>query len=188
MATPDLAGHSTVALRISAATGFKSFASVVKPRRVASNGIDPPPAVGSRMVGVVTLRSATSDCSHFRSSLEGVHVKAREYPYASEPKRRPSRVALAIRTRAATGSPCMPSAWTKRSRSAVAGSNDARMAARDATSGRLAHQTCSLFGAGNGVMGVRSRTLSMPISAIGSHCSISRVVTSVPSVQLGINQ
>src|SRR5208282_6624373 len=59
-------------------------------------------------------------------------------------------------------------------RSASAGSRLARIAARQATSGRLAHQTWRRLGAGNGVMGVRSRTLSMPIFAIGNHSSISR--------------
>lgn len=49
------------------------------------------------------------------------------------------------------------------------------MAARDATSGRLAHQTCKRLGAGKGVIGVRSRTLSMPISMIGSQRSMRRV-------------
>ena len=52
---------------------------------------------------------------------------------------------------------------------------DASTAARDATSGRRAHQTCRRFGAGNGVIGVRSRVLSMPIWAIGSQRSISRM-------------
>ena len=50
----------------------------------------------------------------------------------------------------------------------------ARIAAGLATSGRLAHQTWRRLGAGNGVMGVRSRRLSMPIFAIGNHSSISR--------------
>ena len=69
----------------------------------------------------------------------------------------------------------MPSTCRNRARSASAGSRDASTAARDATSGRRAHQTCSRFGAGNGVIGVRSRVLSTPISAIGNHRSISRV-------------
>ena len=68
----------------------------------------------------------------------------------------------------------MPRAWRNFARSASAGSRLASTAARLATSGRRANQTCSRFGAGNGVIGVRSRTLSTPISAIGSHSSISR--------------
>ncbi len=48
-------------------------------------------------------------------------------------------------------------------------------AAHEATSGRRAHQTYERFGVGNGVIGVRSRKLSMTISAIGSQRSMSRV-------------
>ena len=77
--------------------------------------------------------------------------------------------------RAFTGSPWIPSRCRNRFRSASSGSSDVKTAARDATSGRRAHQTCSRFGAGNGVIGVRSRVLSMPISAIGSQRSIRRV-------------
>ena len=65
--------------------------------------------------------------------------------------------------------------------SASVGNNDANTAARAATSGRRAHQTCSRFGAGNGVMGVRSRVLSMPRAEIGSQRSISRVSDIMPS-------
>jgi hypothetical protein len=65
---------------------------------------------------------------------------------------------------------CLNFSW-----SASAGSNEASMAAREATSGRLAHQTCNRLGAGNGVIGVRSRKLSMPISVIGSQRSMRRV-------------
>jgi hypothetical protein len=54
------------------------------------------------------------------------------------------------------------------------------MAAREATRGRLAHQTWSLFGAGKGVMGVRSRRLSIPISAMGSQCSMRRLDMDFP--------
>src|SRR6185312_8384494 len=60
-------------------------------------------------------------------------------------------------------------------RSAAAGSNDPNIAALEATKGRRAHHTCSRFGAGNGVIGVRSRKLSMPNSAIGSQSSINRL-------------
>src|SRR5438128_6743631 len=62
------------------------------------------------------------------------------------------------------------------SRFTSSGSSEARIAALEATSGRRAHQTWRRLGAGNGVIGVRSRRLSIPISAIGSHRSISRVV------------
>ena len=65
---------------------------------------------------------------------------------------------------------CLNFSW-----SAFAGSKEARIAAREATSGRRAHQTCKRLGAGNGVIGVRSRKLSMPISAIGSQRSMRRV-------------
>ena len=41
--------------------------------------------------------------------------------------------------------------------------------------GRRAHQTWRRFGAGNGVIGVRSRMLSIPRAAIGSQRSIRRV-------------
>ena len=51
----------------------------------------------------------------------------------------------------------------------------ARIADRAATGGRRAHQTCKRFGAGNGVMGVRSRVLSIPSSAIGSQRSMRRI-------------
>jgi len=60
------------------------------------------------------------------------------------------------------------------------------MAAREATRGRLAHQTWSLFGAGNGVMGVRSRRLSTPISAMGSQGSMRRLdMTRLPCWLVG---
>ena len=64
---------------------------------------------------------------------------------------------------------------------ASAGSSDASTAARDATNGRRVHQTCRRFGAGNGVMGVRSRVLSIPSAEIGSHRSIRRVSAIVQS-------
>src|SRR5438046_10550307 len=62
------------------------------------------------------------------------------------------------------------------SRLTSSGSSEARIVALEATSGRRARQTWRRLGAGNGVIGVRSRRLSIPISAIGSHRSISRVV------------
>ena len=67
--------------------------------------------------------------------------------------------------------------------STCSGRREARTAARAATSGRRAHHTCSLLGAGNGVIGVRSRRLSIPISAIGSHRSIRRFPDTISLLQ-----
>ena len=78
----------------------------------------------------------------------------------------------------------MPSTCRNLFRSAFAGSSDASTAARDATRGRRAHQTWRRFGAGNGVMGVRSRVLSIPSSAIGSQRSISRVSSTLSDPSL----
>ena len=94
----------------------------------------------------------------------------------------------ARRRRAATGSPRIPSWWTIHSRYSFSVGNRARRssgqssdqagnvepstAARDATSGRLAHHTWRRFGGGCCPVEF-SRRLSTPISAIGSHPSIS---------------
>ena len=63
----------------------------------------------------------------------------------------------------------MPSMCLNRLAIRFLGKSAARTAARDATSGRRAHQTWSRLGAGNAVIGVRSRRLSIPSAAIGSH-------------------
>ena len=55
---PQRDGISRVARRIAAATGFSSFAVALMPKRMASNGIDPPPAVGSIIpIGVLQVAS-----------------------------------------------------------------------------------------------------------------------------------
>src|SRR5579859_7972758 len=49
-------GYSSVALRITVATGFRSFAYALKPYRMASRGIEPPPA----MVSATTISSSAA--------------------------------------------------------------------------------------------------------------------------------
>src|SRR5271157_3146935 len=71
------------------------------------------------------------------------------------------------------GFPWMPSEWRNLPRSASDGRRLARIAARLATSGRLAHQTWRRFGGGF-IAAPPSRKASIPISAIGNHSSISR--------------
>ena len=72
--------------------------------------------------------------------------------------------------------PCPPAAWKP------APPPETRPATppAGAASGRRAHRTCRRFGAGNGVVGTRSRALSMPSAASGSPRSISRVSATLP--------
>ena len=164
-------GQLIVASSNSAETGLRSFAAVIHPSLCDSSGILPPPAVGSS-----TCIEPRSFCivsfSQTRSPPLGMYVNALLYPYGL-PSFLFSRLAWSIKRRVCIGSPCIPSVWINFLRSALEGRRDANMAARLITSGRLAHQVWRRFGAGYGVNGVRSRPLSMPISAIGNHSSMS---------------
>lgn len=74
---PKRIGASTVWRSSSAATEFRSFASVSIPRRTASNGMLPPPAVGSRTIGDATPQRRASERSQSRSALVGECENAR---------------------------------------------------------------------------------------------------------------
>ena len=76
--SPYRAGYSSVAFRITAATGLSSPAWTSRPRRRASNGMLPPPAKGSRTTGRSVPQVARSFwCSSARREGGGLYVKAR---------------------------------------------------------------------------------------------------------------
>jgi hypothetical protein len=66
-----LAGHSTVAFSMSTATGFRSLLTVPNPKRAASKGILPPPAVGSKTRMLASFSTFAASRSHSRSSAVG---------------------------------------------------------------------------------------------------------------------
>src|SRR3546814_1826354 len=68
-AEPHLLGYSMVAFSISAATGFRSFANTEKPSRAVSNGMEPPPAVGSRIVTSSALARSEEHTSELQSLM-----------------------------------------------------------------------------------------------------------------------
>jgi len=175
--TLDRVGRSRVASSIKAATGFRSLAAVSSPKRADSNGKLPP-----------SSRIEDADAADGRGEAFAVVgtqrvLERRVYPYAAAPSRSPLRVAMATRLWAATGSPCVPMACKNCSRSASSGSRDASTAALAATRGLRAHHTWRRMCAGTGVMGVRSRTLSIPSSVIGGQRSIRRRSFMVGSIE-----
>ena len=173
---PCTLGYSIVAFSIKAATGLRSLLITENPKRVASNGMAPPPAVGSR----TWASKFAPNC--FSSSLSCSVMewrKALGYPYSTSPRGIcPARSLLSFLRRAATGSPSIPIARRKRSWGVPAGSIDARTAARDAIKGRRAHQTWTELLGGKTFPARekrRSRKLSSPSAAMGSQRSISRL-------------
>ncbi len=69
-----------VACRMRAATGFRSFANARTPSRSASNGMLPPPAVGSS-TNMLAIFPPTASLRIAFSFVLGVYWKARPYPY-----------------------------------------------------------------------------------------------------------
>ena len=142
-------GYSNVHFSRNQATGFKSTAVTSQPRRIASSGIAPPPANGSRTRGArppyaarISSRSACNSAALSRSRPQC------NTPPTVSPTRRvsraPPRAPLFAR-----------STWTSlppiRSQSAFlasgvpgSGRSVAISAARQAASGRRAGQMCSV--------------------------------------------
>ena len=69
-------GHSTVAFMISVATGLRSLASPRSPTLATSNGMLPPPPVGSSTVKPSSALP-TLDCNQSASRRSGECLKAR---------------------------------------------------------------------------------------------------------------
>ena len=99
------------------------------------------------------------------------------------PRRSPLRSASSMRVFAAMGSPWIPRICMNRLGQHRRAAGRQGGGTRRPLSGRRAHHTWRRLGAGNGVIGVRSRRLSMPISAIGSHVSMRRCVMLIPEKQ-----
>ena len=117
-------------------------------------------------------------CSRSSASPHGVGVwpKAREYPYASAPRRLPGPVRIGYASLRRDRVPMNPKRVQEllADRHPPVAERPERPRARQ-PDGRRAHQTWRRLGAGNGVIGVRSRVLSIPSAEIGSQRSIRRV-------------
>ena len=102
---PNFAGNSTVALRMSHATGFRSLAIVSKPRRARLERYAS--AARSRIQdGRVAVPSRLGDMlSNQIAHRSSGCVERPTIAVGAFPSRIPVRVASAIRTLAATGSP-----------------------------------------------------------------------------------
>ena len=123
---PCFWGHSQVARSIRAATGFSSLAMVLNPRRPASKGMDPPPAVMSNNTGEVPEFSARN-LGLCRKDLWFGNEMLDHCPVA---------FTSSICRRAVTTSGEVPMLLMNSARFASSGSIDAATVARDTIRGR----------------------------------------------------
>ena len=162
-----------------AGDGLSSLAMVRNPRRPASKGMEPPPAVTSSTVAAVVVLSGRGSGLCRKARLLGNET-------SDQP---PSALIASIWFRALTTSGDVPRLETNMSLSVFTGSMDAATTAREAINGRRAHQTCSWLTGGWPASAPPSRMASTLISLMGSHCSMSLVsVRSLRTCSLSASQ